>query len=721
MVLLSMKTAVFKVISAISLAALLTACGDSDGGGDPIPNAGSPPASGHIIRAVFRDDDGRSGKLAGIITIETAAVNVGGLTESLWLYWADQHGNRLGDVWLKTPTNNPYEIIIPIGTAIPDQAQALVLLPSNRYGQASQGRLVNFHDFTGNAELSGPGGNRIQTWQYGLDRPKIAIQRSDEPSGLCVLDNGLVSVIDMNNSRDELWEAAGLENANSSNDTAFPPYDFSCSNEPVNNERKIMQDGSVWTYSTLNDAMFYGTVVYDTFLEYLGEPPLNEKLRLRVHYGPEHEIIAAWDGVYANFSDSYLMYSMATLDVIGHEIGHGVLNRISDLKVFEHPISKDARTLHEAFADISGLMAKYELATDKANFISLRNSWTHGAESRGIISYSPSQDAFTRQLDQIRTEADAIDSWLDYDQAGDNPYLRTGMITYPFYLLTRKWGVETSYRVYISAARNCWGAMTTLTEAAHCIRQQAALAGLPEEDVVTAFKAVKIRLFEEGVLSHFKARQYKLRIAFSDNSRGSHQVSQWLWDFGDGVSSTVANPEHYYSSPGVYRVSLTVIDQGGDQDSFTRIMTFTDQYCPISYSTTPSNTFTGVSINGNDLNYDNREWDYSESTIVLENPASVAVNIQGNNAATTFPTTWKMWIDLNNDGVYGDQAGELVNTVVVPAGQPFALNTHLNLSALSNDGEAKYMRIIADHVAVSPCDSYVGEALDIKVSWPAQP
>lgn len=35
---------------------------------------------------------------------------------------------------------------------------------------------------------------------------------------------------------------------------------------------------------------------------------------------------------------------------------------------------------------------------------------------------------------------------------------------------------------------------------------------------------------------------------------------EWLWDFGDGVTSTVIDPKHTYSEPGLYEVTLTVID-----------------------------------------------------------------------------------------------------------------------------------------------------------------
>ena len=45
-------------------------------------------------------------------------------------------------------------------------------------------------------------------------------------------------------------------------------------------------------------------------------------------------------------------------------------------------------------------------------------------------------------------------------------------------------------------------------------------------------------------------------VIFTDNSTGS--VSSWLWDFGDGTTSTNQNPDHIYTAAGTYDVSLTV-------------------------------------------------------------------------------------------------------------------------------------------------------------------
>ena len=44
-------------------------------------------------------------------------------------------------------------------------------------------------------------------------------------------------------------------------------------------------------------------------------------------------------------------------------------------------------------------------------------------------------------------------------------------------------------------------------------------------------------------------------VTFTDNSTGA---TGWLWNFGDGTTSTLQNPVHYYSTLGTYTVTLTV-------------------------------------------------------------------------------------------------------------------------------------------------------------------
>ena len=45
---------------------------------------------------------------------------------------------------------------------------------------------------------------------------------------------------------------------------------------------------------------------------------------------------------------------------------------------------------------------------------------------------------------------------------------------------------------------------------------------------------------------------------FADISTSDSNINQWYWDFGDGSTSTVQNPIHKYTNPGVYNVLLTI-------------------------------------------------------------------------------------------------------------------------------------------------------------------
>jgi len=56
-----------------------------------------------------------------------------------------------------------------------------------------------------------------------------------------------------------------------------------------------------------------------------------------------------------------------------------------------------------------------------------------------------------------------------------------------------------------------------------------------------------------------------LSVSFSDET-GNNPTS-WLWDFGDGSSSTEQTPSHTYTNMGLYDVSLTVTnEQGSDTE-----------------------------------------------------------------------------------------------------------------------------------------------------------
>ncbi|WP_157822086.1 PKD domain-containing protein, partial [Salegentibacter salinarum] len=63
-----------------------------------------------------------------------------------------------------------------------------------------------------------------------------------------------------------------------------------------------------------------------------------------------------------------------------------------------------------------------------------------------------------------------------------------------------------------------------------------------------------------------------LTVAFTNNTIAGSPAIGWLWDFGDGSTSTQQNPAHEYTAEGIYTVSLTV----SDLDGCSRTLTKTD-------------------------------------------------------------------------------------------------------------------------------------------------
>jgi PKD repeat protein len=69
-----------------------------------------------------------------------------------------------------------------------------------------------------------------------------------------------------------------------------------------------------------------------------------------------------------------------------------------------------------------------------------------------------------------------------------------------------------------------------------------------------------------------------LSVSFNNTTIG--RVDSWLWDFGDGTSSTEKSPKHSYTKAGTYRATLTARGPGG---TVTKAAAST-----ITVSTTPS-------------------------------------------------------------------------------------------------------------------------------------
>ncbi|MBP1909377.1 lectin-like domain-containing protein [Methanolobus bombayensis] len=86
-----------------------------------------------------------------------------------------------------------------------------------------------------------------------------------------------------------------------------------------------------------------------------------------------------------------------------------------------------------------------------------------------------------------------------------------------------------------------------------------------------------------------------LSVNFTDNSSGL--VESWLWDFGDGNTSTDQNPVHTFDS-GNFTVNLTVTNINGSSSSLMNIRAAPEP----EYTLTPA-TMEQISLYGDEMNF----------------------------------------------------------------------------------------------------------------------
>jgi hypothetical protein len=313
----------------------------------------------------------------------------------------------------------------------------------------------------------GPGGNEKIGLYYYNHAGVPALTLEEGSNSTCVMNNVDVKTVDLNNG--------------TSGSSAFV-YDIwpDCYND---------HDAVNGAYSPLNDAHYFGQVVFDMYSEWLNTAPLSFQLTMRVHYSTNYEN-AFWDGSAMTFGDGYTTFHpLVSLDVSAHEVSHGFTDQNSDLIY-----SDQSGGINEAYSDISGEAAEFFMT--------------------GSADYKVGADIFKgsgalRYMDDPPQDGRSIDHVNDYTTGMDVHY-SSGVFNKAFYELavTQGWGVRNAFVVFAWANQRHWTPSTNFQQGAEGVLQAAVEANIgtyPDDgttigqydpnDVIAAFGVVGISLF----------------------------------------------------------------------------------------------------------------------------------------------------------------------------------------------------------------------------------
>jgi|GEM_PF-435647 len=212
-------------------------------------------------------------------------------------------------------------------------------------------------------------------------------------------------------------------------------------------------------------------------------------------------------------------------------------------------------------------------------------------------------------------------------------------------------------------------------------------------------------------------------INFSSTSLNS--PTSYLWNFGDGTTSTLENPSHTYSTPGTFSVSLKVTNGfGADSLTKTNLIQITQitGLKPITCKPATTNFccnfgITRVQLGTMNNPSANASAGYQDFTCTVAPPAlkidttyTLSVTVSNNNFESI-----RAWIDFNNSGTF--EVSELVasfnNVRNIATG-------NIQIPGTAATGVGLRMRIISDNnlsTNPDPCANLqIGQVEDYQVT-----
>ncbi|MBE8167720.1 MAG: peptidase M4 family protein [Shewanella sp.] len=317
---------------------------------------------------------------------------------------------------------------------------------------------------------TGPGGNlKTGRYEYGTDKPFLDIKKIGDK---CYMESKHVKTVSM----------AGKFSTPKPDDKAFS---FACLDKFRNTYKQA--NGA---FSPINDAHYFGDVIFGMYGDWLNLQPLPFKLVMNVHYnispGP---VNAWWDGKTMNFGDGDddMFYPFVGLDVAAHEISHGFTEMNSNLVY-----SGESGGMNEAFSDMAGEAAKY--------YSRGYNDWLMGVDitkAYGPLRYmkNPELDgcSVSNYEDYVNfdsSEKPDCSGWRDYGKL--NVHYTSGIYNRAFYNLatTKGWDTPKAFVTFAIANILYWQPESTMESGACGVINAARDMYFDTESVIRAFDDV---------------------------------------------------------------------------------------------------------------------------------------------------------------------------------------------------------------------------------------
>ena len=420
------------------------------------------------------------------------------------------------------------------------------------------------------------------------------------------------------------------------------------------------------------DAHINTAGTYDYFLHEHGRNSFDgngSPLISYIHYGFLYTN-AFWNGEFMTYGDGNGMniFPLTSTDIVAHEITHGVTEFSAGLEY-----SYESGALNESFSDIFGICVDFYINPEDAN-------WQLAEQI--YATNNPMRD-FADPNSQKQPDTYLGDYWHTEPTDHGGVHVNSGVQNFWFYLLAnggsgindngeafvvKGIGLEKSaqiaYRsltVYLSANSQYNDARFYSIQAA---RDLFGDCSVEVAEVTNAWHAVGVGAKNtERISASFNVASHYCEIpaALQFENTSQNGIS-YLWEFGDGNTSSDENPLHTYASAGTYTIKLTAYAPGlcntSDEHTKTNYLTVVDGVSPPPASVVPVTNNPGdfgiysfklsdlqnSTLKGSEEGY--LDLACSFHTTLTEGkvyPISITTNTENNEDI-------KVWIDLNNDG-----------------------------------------------------------------------